>query len=88
MVKFKLGNKNMLCWGLCGVEDFGGGLKVVFCFESGIDFVNGVFDDGLDLIFVCCVMVGLKGKWGELLFGCNFIVIYDYMLLFDLMGYV
>lgn len=60
---FVLGGKNMLCWGMCGMEDLGGGLKVVFNLESGIVIDIGKFDID-NMLFDCCVVVGLVGGFG------------------------
>lgn len=36
-----VGNFVGSCWGVKGIEDFGGGLKVLFQLENGFDLSNG-----------------------------------------------
>lgn len=64
------GQINGSCWGLCGMEDFGGGLKVIFVLENGFNIVNGMFgQNGCE--FGCQVFVGLlQEQFGVIIFGC------------------
>lgn len=79
---------NILCIGFCGIEDLGGGLKVIFQLENGFKLDNGVFDGDFNQLFNCQFNVGLEGGFGCVVVGCFFFIIYDFILLFDLMGYL
>ncbi len=86
-LRFMSGAKNTARWGLRGVEDVGGGVKAIFQLESGINIGNGQFDDGPGALFERRATVGLKNRFGQLIFGRTFTVTFDYMLPFDPMGY-
>ncbi|ALS60010.1 MULTISPECIES: porin [Pandoraea] len=82
------GGKNTSRFGFKGSEDLGNDLKAVFQLESGINLVNGQFDDGPGAIFDRRATVGLsQKKWGQVTIGRTFTTTYDYMLQFDPMGY-
>lgn len=57
------------CWGLCGIEDLGGGIKVMFIFEFGFLLDIGNSQQG-GCLFGCIVVVGLEGDYGKFYFGC------------------
>lgn len=72
------------CFGIYGMEDFGGGLKVVFNFESGVNLQNGVFVDS-GCLFNCVVYVGLQSLYGMVIFGCQKMLLFDLLLdMYDL----
>lgn len=89
VVCMQLGNQLGLCFGLCGVEDLGGGMKVFFQLENGFNFDIGMLVNGIGSIlclFGCSVYVGLQGSVGIVMFGCQDVFIYDFVKMYDLMG--
>lgn len=56
-------------FGLTGVEDLGGGLAARFRLESGIDMVNGGFDNSNGNLFGRQAWVSLEGGFGSLKIG-------------------
>lgn len=58
----------MSCFGLMGVEDFGGGMLMKFVLESGFLLVDGLFQGGM--LFYWQVYVLLQNVcYGDLWFG-------------------
>lgn len=60
---FNLSGMVFLCWGLCGIEDLGGGVKVLFMLELGFVFDSGMSNQG-GCLFGWQVWVGLFNNWG------------------------
>lgn len=59
-----------LCFGLCGCEDFGGGLNVFFMLEFGINVDDGSY--GQNVFWGCQVFVGFGIFYGLVLLGCQY----------------
>ncbi|NHZ81081.1 porin [Massilia sp. CCM 8695] len=78
------GGKNTSRWGLRGAEDLGGGLKAVFGLEGGILMDTGAADGAL---FKRQAFVGLDGGFGRVVLGRSFTTTYDFVILFDPLGY-
>jgi predicted porin len=78
------GGKNTSRWGLRGTEDLGGGLKAVFNLEGGILMDTGASDGAL---FKRQAYVGLDGSFGRVVLGRSFTTTYDFVILFDPLGY-
>lgn len=78
------GGKNTSRWGFRGNEDFGGGLKAVFGLEGGILLDTGAADGPL---FKRQAFVGLDGSFGRIVIGRSFTTTYDFVILFDPLGY-
>jgi predicted porin len=78
------GGKNTSRWGLRGTEDLGGGLKALFNLEGGILLDTGNIDG---VLFKRQATVGLEGSYGRLLLGRSFTTVYDFVILFDPLGY-
>jgi predicted porin len=78
------GGKNTSRWGLRGSEDLGGGLKVVYGLEGGILMDTGAADGAL---FKRQAFVGLDGSFGRVVIGRSFTTTYDFVILFDPLGY-
>ena len=84
VVKVVSGGKNTSRWGLRGTEDLGGGLKAVFGLEGGILLDTGAADGAL---FKRQAFVGLDGSFGRVVIGRSFTTTYDFVILFDPLGY-
>ena len=78
------GGKNTSRWGFRGSEDLGGGLKAVFNLEGGIFLDTGNSDGPL---FKRQAWVGLENQYGRLVIGRSFTTAYDFVILFDPLGY-
>ena len=78
------GGKNTSRWGFRGSEDLGGGLKAVFNLEGGILLDTGNLDG---VLFKRQATVGLEGEYGRILLGRSFTTVYDFVILFDPLGY-
>ena len=78
------GGKNTSRWGFRGTEDLGGGLKAVFGLEGGILMDTGAADGAL---FKRQAFVGLDGSFGRVVIGRSFTTTYDFVILFDPLGY-
>ena len=78
------GGKNTSRWGFRGNEDLGGGLKAVFGLEGGILLDTGAADGPL---FKRQAFVGLDGSFGRIVIGRSFTTTYDFVILFDPLGY-
>ncbi|RSZ58981.1 porin [Massilia atriviolacea] len=78
------GGKNTSRWGLRGTEDLGGGLKAVFGLEGGVLMDTGAADGAL---FKRQAYVGLDGSYGRVVIGRSFTTTYDFVILFDPLGY-
>lgn len=72
--------------GIKGYEDFGGGWCVLFKFEQGFNFNDGIVIV-FGYVFFCGVYVGFVGLVGIVMFGCQFSVLFDKMLFYDLFWY-
>ena len=84
VVKVISGGKNTSRWGFHGSEELGGGLKAVFGLEGGILLDTGNADGPL---FKRQAFVGLDGSWGRVVIGRSFTTTYDFVILFDPLGY-
>jgi predicted porin len=84
VVKVVSGGKNTSRWGLRGTEELGGGLKAVFGLEGGILLDTGNADGAL---FKRQAFVGLDGSFGRVVIGRSFTSTYDFVILFDPLGY-
>lgn len=71
---FKDGSSSS-CLGVCGVEDFGGGMKVGFWLESGLSVDIGVGGFIMVGYWNCCFIVSLMGEFGEVCLGCDKMVL-------------
>ncbi|MDL2355617.1 MAG: porin [Pseudomonadota bacterium] len=78
------GGKNTSRWGFRGTEELGGGLKAVFGLEGGILLDTGNADGPL---FKRQAFVGLDGSFGRIVIGRSFTTTYDFVILFDPLGY-
>jgi predicted porin len=78
------GGKNTSRWGLKGTEDLGQGLKAVYGLEGGILIDSGAADGAL---FKRQAYVGLDGSFGRVIIGRSFSTTYDFVILFDPLGY-
>ncbi|MES2148569.1 MAG: porin [Pseudomonadota bacterium] len=78
------GGKNTSRWGFRGTEDLGGGLKAVFNLEGGILMDTGNLDG---VLFKRQAYVGLEGDYGRVVLGRSFTTTYDFVILFDPLGY-
>lgn len=78
------GGKNTSRWGVRGSEDLGGGLKAVYGLEGGILMDTGAPDGAL---FKRQAYVGLDGALGRLVIGRSFTTTYDFLILFDPLGF-
>ena len=78
------GGKNTSRWGFRGSEDLGGGLKAVFNLEGGILLDTGNLDG---VLFKRQAYVGLENNYGRLVIGRSFTTTYDFVILFDPLGY-
>lgn len=78
------GGKNTSRWGFRGTEDLGGGLKAVFGLEGGVLMDTGAADGAL---FKRQAYVGLDGGFGRVVIGRSFTTTYDFVILFDPLGY-
>lgn len=59
-------------FGLTGTEDLGGGLKAVFKLESGINVMNGGFNDSNGNIFGRQAYIALASPYGQATIGLQF----------------
>lgn len=84
VVKVISGGKNTSRWGFRGTEELGGGLKAVFGLEGGILLDTGNADGPL---FKRQAFVGLDGGFGRVIIGRSFTTTYDFVILFDPLGY-
>lgn len=84
MTKVVSGGKNTSRWGFRGVEDLGGNLKAVFNLEGGILLDTGNLDG---VLFKRQAYVGLEGNGGRVVIGRSFTTTYDFVILFDPLGY-
>ncbi len=84
VVKVISGGKNTSRWGFRGTEELGGGLKAVFGLEGGILLDTGNADGAL---FKRQAYVGLDGSFGRVIIGRSFTTTYDFVILFDPLGY-
>jgi predicted porin len=84
VVKVISGGKNTSRWGFRGTEDLGGGLKAVFGLEGGILMDTGAADGAM---FKRQAFVGLDGSFGRIVVGRSFTTTYDFVILFDPLGY-
>jgi predicted porin len=84
VTKVVSGAKNTSRWGFRGTEDLGGGLKAVFGLEGGIFLDTGAADGPL---FKRQAFVGLDGSFGRIVIGRSFTTTYDFVILFDPLGY-
>lgn len=84
VVKVISGGKNTSRWGFRGTEELGGGLKAVFGLEGGILLDTGNADGAL---FKRQAFVGLDGSLGRIVIGRSFTTTYDFVILFDPLGY-
>lgn len=84
VVKVISGGKNTSRWGVRGTEELGGGLKAVFGLEGGILLDTGNADGAL---FKRQAFVGLDGSFGRIVIGRSFTTTYDFVILFDPLGY-
>ena len=84
VVKVISGGKNTSRWGFRGSEDLGGGLKAVFNLEGGILMDTGNLDG---VLFKRQAVVGLEGSMGRIVLGRSFTTAYDFLILFDPLGY-
>jgi predicted porin len=84
VVKVISGGKNTSRWGIRGTEDLGGGLKAVVGLEGGILMDTGAADGAL---FKRQAFVGLEGSLGRVVIGRSFTTTYDFVILFDPLGY-
>ena len=84
VVKVVSGGKNTSRWGIRGTEDMGGGLKAVFGLEGGILLDTGNADGAL---FKRQAFVGIDGSFGRVVIGRSFTTTYDFVILFDPLGY-
>ena len=84
VVKVISGGKNTSRWGLRGTEELGGGLKAVFGLEGGILLDTGNSDGPL---FKRQAFAGLDGAFGRVIIGRSFTTTYDFVILFDPLGY-
>lgn len=71
------GNVQQSRWGLRGVEDLGGGLKVVFNLESGFDVTNGKTAN--NSLFNRQAVVGLASDYGTVTMGRQYDSMVDYL---------
>ena len=78
------GGMNTSRWGLRGTEDLGGGLKAVFNLEGGILLDTGNLDG---VLFKRQAYVGLENNYGRVVIGRSFTTTYDFVILFDPLGY-
>ncbi len=78
------GGKNTSRWGIKGSEELGQGLKAVYGLEGGILMDTGAADGAL---FKRQAFVGLEGDFGRLVIGRSFTTTYDFVILFDPLGY-
>jgi predicted porin len=84
VVRVISGGKNTSRWGFRGTEELGGGLKAVFGLEGGILLDTGNSDGPL---FKRQAFVGLDGGFGRIVIGRSFTTTYDFVILFDPLGY-
>ena len=84
VVKVVSGGKNTSRWGIRGTEDMGGALKAVFGLEGGILLDTGNVDGAL---FKRQAFVGIDGSFGRVVIGRSFTTTYDFVILFDPLGY-
>jgi predicted porin len=84
VVRVSSGGMNTSRLGFRGSEDLGDGLKAVFQLETGIAVDSGAADTPL---FKRQANVGVEGRYGRLVLGRSFTVVYDFMLAYDPMGY-
>ena len=78
------GGKNTSRWGFRGTEELGGGLKAVYGLEGGVLMDTGAADGAL---FKRQAYVGLDGSFGRVVIGRSFTTTYDFVILFDPLGY-
>ncbi len=78
------GGKNTSRWGIKGSEDLGGSLKAVYGLEGGILLDTGASDG---VLFKRQAFVGLEGELGRIIIGRSFTTTYDFVILFDPLGY-
>lgn len=78
------GGKNTSRWGLKGSEELGQSLKAVYGLEGGILMDSGAADGAL---FKRQAYVGLEGGFGRVVIGRSFTTTYDFVILFDPLGY-
>ncbi len=83
-VKVISGGKNTSRWGFRGTEDLGGGLKAVFNLEGGVLLDTGNLDG---VLFKRQAYVGLENNYGRVVIGRSFTTTYDFVILFDPLGY-
>jgi predicted porin len=84
LVRVVSGAKNTSRFGFRGTEDLGGGLKAVFGLEGGVLLDTGAGDGPL---FKRQAYVGLDGSFGRVVIGRSFTTTYDFVILFDPLGY-
>jgi predicted porin len=56
-------------FGIAGTEDIGGGIKVKFKIESGVDTVNGGLNNCNGNLFGCQAWIAMDGSFGEVKAG-------------------
>lgn len=78
------GGKNTSRWGFKGSEDLGHGLKAIYGLEGGILMDTGASDGAL---FKRQAYVGFDGSFGRVIIGRSFSTTYDFVILFDPLGY-
>ena len=72
-------------WGIRGLEDIGGGNKVIFTLESGFAPANGIANQG-GRLFGRQALVGVATDWGTLSIGRQYTMSYFAMTGADVMG--
>lgn len=82
--KVQSGGMNTSRWGLRGSEDLGGGTRAIYNLEGGI-FLDTGAQDGV--LFKRAAVVGLENGYGSLVAGRAFTTAYDFLSVFDPMGY-
>jgi predicted porin len=80
----KMANGNLLGnrWGLKGVEDIGGGTKVIFTLESGFTLTDGASSQG-GRLFGRKAFVGLDTRFGIVTLGRQNNLVYENVTPFD-----
>ena len=72
-------------WGIRGIEDIGGGKKVIFTLESGFAPANGTSNQG-GRLFGRQALVGLATEWGTFSIGRQYTMSYFAMAGADVIG--
>ncbi|WP_322067020.1 porin [Burkholderia ubonensis] len=71
VVRLDSGNITASAFGLTGAEDIGGGTKIIFKLEGGINLSNGVSTNN-GALFGREAWVGAAGDFGRIQFGLNY----------------